>query len=240
MNKVIMRFCLFALWLLGTLPYASGQTAIVVYDVKSAEQAATNGVAAKASEELIRSEFEEVKDSQRKIRNLLLVVEGHIAKVEKIQKDVSAFKKEGAALSLIAFKAKKALSSLGELAPDLKSNQIGIVGSYKVISTLSADIYGICANVVGVVVDGSFDLPGLSKVNKGKSVNFLEPQERLAFFERCNYDLDLIIFKIHQIHLEIISTNTLNLALQKVAPRSMWTINYGLIVANDIVDLWKK
>ena len=70
--------------------------------------------------------------------------------------------------------------------------------------------------------------------------NKRQPQERLAFFERCNYDLDLIIFKIHQIHLEIISTNTLNLALQKVAPRSMWTINYGLIVANDIVDLWKK
>lgn len=218
---------------------AHGQGPVVVYDFRSATQAAANGAAAKASEELIRSEFKEVKKNQQKVQEMLLVVEGHLAKVEKVQKDISAFKKEGAAISLIAFKAKKALSALDGLAQDLRSNQIGIVGSYKVISILSSDIYGICANLVGIVVDGSFALPGLSQPKAGKkSVNFLEPQERLAFFEYCSYELDLIIFKIQQMHLEIISTNTFQAAFRKVAPRTSWTIEYGKTVAREIIDLW--
>lgn len=227
----------FSLLFLMSVPLAA-QTPVV--DAKTAEQAILNGVSAEAQESLIEKEYDQMKKEQNKVEMMLTIVERHLDKVEKIQWDVSAFRKEGAAIRLFAFKAKKALTSLGDLSKDLRGHELGVVSSFKVISSLSSDIYGICNGMVSTVVDAKFALPGLRQPKPKEEMNLLEPQERLAFYERCSYEMDLIIFKIQQMHYEILSVRNFNDAFAKIAPDAYWTVEYGKNIANDIISLWKK
>lgn len=210
-----------------------------VIDKESAKQATENGGAAFAQESLIASEFRSMKEEQQSVRNMMVVIERHLDKVDKVQQDVSAFHKEGPAMRLFVFKFKKATKELGLLATALKDNPKGAVASARIISSLSMDIYGIASSMVSTVVDARFNIPGLPQKPKG-SMNLLEPQERLAFFERCCYDMDIIIFKIRQIQMEIECTNTLNDAFLKIAPLTHSNYSYGREICNDIVRLWKN
>lgn len=210
-----------------------------VIDKESAKQATENGGAAFAQESLIASEFRAMKEEQQSVRNMMVVIERHLDKVDKVQQDISAFHKEGPAMRLFVFKFKKATKELGHLATALKDNPKGAVASARIISSLSMDIYGIASSMVSTVVDARFNIPGLPQKPKG-SMNLLEPQERLAFFERCCYDMDIIIFKIRQMQMEIECTNTLNDVFLKIAPLAHSNYSYGREICNDIVRLWEN
>lgn len=217
-----------------------------VIDVKTAEQAMLNGTSAEAQENLIEKEFDAMQKAQSKVQAMILVVERHLDKVEKIQKDIIAFRKEGAAIKLFVFKTKKAMQALDELAGDFTGHnntgsirELGILGSYRVIFDLSTDIYGICRDMVSTVIDAKFALPGLSQPKPSEQINLLEPQERLAFYERCSYEMEIITFKIQQMHYEIITSDSFKDAFVKLAPESYWNMEFAKIIADDIVGLWK-
>lgn len=238
MNRTILLLIILASF--TTSSFAQGR---IVIDRKSAAQATANGVAATAQEELIRSEFRVMNEEQNKVKNMVVMVEQHLNKVEKIQQDISAFKKEGAAIKLFAFKTKKATSALSDLSKEIFSRPQGVAASYKEMFSLSNDIYGICRDMVGTVIDGKFALPGFEKqkqVQVKQQLNFLEPQERLAFYNRCNYEMDLIIFKIRQMQMSIICNDNLDNVFLKVAPLTYVNNEYGKQIANDIINLWEK
>lgn len=88
MNRTILLLIILVSFV--TSSFAQGR---IVFDRKSAEQATANGVAATAQEELIRSEFTVMNEEQNKVKNMVVMVEQHLNKVEKIQQDISAFKK---------------------------------------------------------------------------------------------------------------------------------------------------
>lgn len=95
--------------------------------------------------------------------------------------------------------------------------------------------------MVCTVIDARYDMPGIKvPVNQKNKINLLEPQERLAFYERCNYEMDIIIFKIKQMRLSIMTENSLQSIVQNIATRSYVTVEYGKYVAQDIVDLWRQ
>lgn len=210
----------------------------IVLDAQCATQAGANGVAAKAQEDLIIKEFEGMKKEQNRVRDMLIVVEAHLNKVEKVQQDISAFSKEGAAIRLFVLKTKKASESLSDLTRSIMRSPMGAAASYKTIYRLSKDIYGICYDMIGTVVDGKFTLPSL-QVKPKQQLNFLEPQERLAFYERCCYEMDVIVFKINQMQLDIICTNNVSTALLKISPMAYVNTEYGKQIARDIMNLWK-
>ena len=214
---------------------------MLVFDATTAKQAVANGTTATASESLIEKEFDTMRKEQNKVQAMMTVVEQHLSKVEKIQKDISAFKREGATIKLFVFKTQKALKSLQELSKDFTSRELGVIGSYKVIASLSADIYGICSNMVTTVIDAKYALPGLTLPKQPtEQINLLEPQQRLAFYDRCCYEMDIINFKIQQMHYEIISSNSLMGAFSKISPEGYWNMEFAKNIANDIVGLWKK
>ena len=93
--------------------------------------------------------------------------------------------------------------------------------------------------MISVVVDARFSLPGLPKKPKA-AMNLLEPQERLAFFERCCYDMDIVIFKIKQMQFEIQYTNSLSEIALKIAPLTYSNYSFGEEICNDIIKLWKN
>lgn len=232
MKKILLLFISLFIVIQGA---AQGR---IVVDTQCAVQAAVNGVAAKAQEDLIIQEFEGMKKEQNRVRDMLIVIENHINKVEKVQQDISAFRKEGAAIKLFILKSKKASESLLELRNAIMKSPLGAAASYKTIYSLSKDIYGICYDMIGTVVDGKFSLPSL-QVKPKKELNFLEPQERLAFYERCCYEMDIIIFKIKQMQLDIICTNSVRTAFLKISPMTYVNTEYGKQIANDIMSLWK-
>lgn len=211
----------------------------LVIDKESVKQVGKNGAAAKAQETLIASEFGAMKEEQQSVRNMMVIIERHLDKIDKVQQDISAFHKEGPAMRLFVFKFKKATKELEHLATALKNNPKGAIASARIISSLSMDIYGISSSMVSTVVDARFNIPGLPKKPKA-STNLLEPQERLAFFERCCYDMDIIIFKIRQMQMEIECTNTLNDVFLKIAPLTHSNYSYGREICNDIVRLWQN
>lgn len=90
MNRTILLLII----LVSFATSSFAQTRVVI-DRKSAAQATANGVAATAQEELIRSEFTVMNEEQNKVKNMMVMIEQHLNKVEKIQQDISAFKKEG-------------------------------------------------------------------------------------------------------------------------------------------------
>lgn len=211
----------------------------LVIDKTSVEQVGKNGAAAVAQEELIGSEFKEMKKEQNSVKKMMAVIERHLDKVDKTQQDISAFKKEGPAMRLFLLKFKRATKELELLAKALKENPKGAIGSARTITSLSTDIYGISSSMISVVVDARFSLPGLPK-NPKASMNLLEPQERLAFFERCCYDMDIVIFKIKQMQFEIQYTNSLSEIALKIAPLTYSNYSFGEEICNDIIKLWKN
>lgn len=220
---------------------ATSQTVTLVVDKTTAMQATQNGIAATASEALIAGEFEKVREEQSRVQRMIGVVEAHLAKVEKTQKDISAFRKEGAAIKLFLFKTKTAVGCLKDLTNDIQRAPKGVLASAKLISTLSQDIYGMGKDMVCTVIDARYDLPGIKvPINQKNKTNLLEPQERLAFYERCNYEMDIIIFKIKQMRLSIMTENSLQSIVQNIAHSSYVTVEYGKYVAQDIVDLWRQ
>ena len=241
MKRLKLIVCLLTLFV-GFPAGVKAQTPAVtiVIDKTTIAQAAANGVAATASETAIKKEYEEMKEQQIKVEGMLIIVEQHLNKVEKVLQDISAFKKEGAAIRLFVFKTKKALNSLSGLMSVATSNEIGVVASYNKYISVVSDIYSICNDMVSTVIDAKFALPGLSRPKPKEQMNLLEPQERLAFYERCSYEMDIINYKLQGLQYAIMSNNTLSKAAAKLAPQSYWTVEYGKSIANEIINLWKK
>ena len=242
MKQFVVTLAFFSLLFLLSAKIAVAQSPAVaiVFDEKTTAQAHANGVAATASEEAINKEFEAMKQEQQKVQRMILVVEQHLSKVEKIQKDISAFKREGAAISLFVFKTKRALKSLSNLAKAGNGNEIGLIASYKKIYSVSTDIYSICGDMVSTVVDAKFALPGLKQPKPKDELNLLEPQQRLAFYERCSHEMDIINYKLQGLQYMIKSNNTLQRAAITIDPTTYWTVEYGKSIANDIISLWKR
>lgn len=234
MKKILIAFTLVALYSLSS----SAQS--IVIDATSTNQALANGVAAKAQEDQITQETDKSKAEQNKVQQYVLLIEQHVDMIEKAQKDISAFRKEGAAIQLFVLKTRKATKALSELAKILPQNVIGLVGSSNLIAQLSLDIYGICDNMVNTVIDGKFTMPAFGPVKPKPHINFLEPQERLAFYQRCAFEMDRIYYKIMYMNYTIVSTNSVKAAFRNIAPKTTYTIDYGRSVAEDIIKSWKK
>ncbi|TFH96819.1 hypothetical protein ACTML9_05170 [Porphyromonas levii] len=234
MKKFIIATAFIAVFALSS----SAQTYVV--DYTCIKQVGANGAAATAQESTITNETDKSKVEQNKVQKFVLLIERHLDMIEKAQKDITAFSKEGAAINLFAIKTKKATTALAALSKSLPKNVIGVVGSSNLIADLSLDIYGICNSMVATVVDAKFTLPEFGPIKPKPQMNLLEPQERLAFYQRCISSMDMITRKIMQMHYTIIYTNNINIAFKMIAPRTSYTIEYGKSIALDIINSWKK